>query len=135
MVERHFAVGFWRAGSWYRAGLGLVVAAGLCALPTSAQGGLFSRHKADSEPQQQAKPGLSPSQPPAFAIPVEPLGFFAPGAFYQGQRESLVSLDFLDEDRLLFTSPVPTQMVFVFQLTAMSPINRTSRLSKMGVKL
>ena len=107
MVERHFAVGFWRAGSWYRAGLGLVVAAGLCALPTSAQGGLFSRHKADSEPQQQAKPGLSPSQPPAFAIPVEPLGFFAPGAFYQGQRESLVSLDFLDEDRLLFTFHVP----------------------------
>jgi hypothetical protein len=48
-----------------------------------------------------------PSQPPAFAVPVEPLGFSAPGPNYLGERTSLVSLDFLAEDRLLFTFRVP----------------------------
>ena len=48
-----------------------------------------------------------PSQPPAFKIPVEPLGFSAPGPIYLGQRNSVVSLDFLDENRLLFTFRVP----------------------------
>lgn len=47
------------------------------------------------------------SQSPAFSIPVEPLGFYPPGTYYQGQRESLVSLDFLDEDHLLFTFRAP----------------------------
>ena len=44
---------------------------------------------------------------PALTIPAEPLGFAAPGAFYLGMRNALVSLDFLDEDRLLFTFRVP----------------------------
>ncbi|MGD0802427.1 MAG: hypothetical protein ABR906_14035 [Terracidiphilus sp.] len=48
-----------------------------------------------------------PSQPPAFAIPVEPLGFSAPGLLYFGLNNSFVSLDFLDENRLLFTFRVP----------------------------
>jgi hypothetical protein len=48
-----------------------------------------------------------PSLPPAFTIPVGPLGFTAPGALYRGMRNSLVSLDFLDENRLLFTFRVP----------------------------
>jgi hypothetical protein len=48
-----------------------------------------------------------PSLPPVFKISVGPLGFAAPGAFYMGQRTSLVSLDFVDEDRLLFTFRVP----------------------------
>jgi len=43
----------------------------------------------------------------AFSISVEPLGFSAPGALYLGARNSLVSLDFLDENRLLFTFRVP----------------------------
>src|SRR5215469_4754483 len=62
---------------------------------------LVWRHRKanDSDPPQSK--GESASQPPAFSIPVEPLGFSAPGAFYLGQRESLVSLDFLDENRLL----------------------------------
>ncbi|MFZ0742995.1 MAG: hypothetical protein WAM85_01240, partial [Terracidiphilus sp.] len=51
--------------------------------------------------------GVISSQPPAFAIPVEPLGFYAPGAYYEGQREALVSLDFIDENRLLFTFRTP----------------------------
>ena len=48
-----------------------------------------------------------PSQPPAFTLPVQSLGFSAPGSFYLGKRESFVSLDFIDENRLLFTFRVP----------------------------
>ncbi len=96
-----------RAGGLLRAGLGLaVVAAQLCLLQPSAKA-LSFRHKkpsADSTPKQ---PTVTSSQPPAFSIPVEPLGFYPPGAFYQGQRESLVSLDFLDESHLLFTFRAP----------------------------
>jgi len=51
-----------------------------------------------------------PSLPPAFSIPVGPLGFSAPGPNYLGQRNSLASLDFLDENRLLFTFRVPGLM-------------------------
>ncbi len=51
-----------------------------------------------------------PSLPPAFSISVEPLSFSAPGPLYLGQRNSLVSLDFLDENRLLFTFRVPGLM-------------------------
>jgi hypothetical protein len=46
---------------------------------------------------------LMPSLPPAFSIPVGPLGFSVPGDNYLLRRQTLMSLDFLDEDRLLFT--------------------------------
>lgn len=45
----------------------------------------------------------NPSLPPAFSIPVGPLGFSIPGENYLLRQQSLVSLDFLDEDRILFT--------------------------------
>ncbi len=48
-----------------------------------------------------------PSIPPSFSIPIEPLGFAAPGPIYLGQRFSLASLDFLGENRLLFTFRIP----------------------------
>jgi hypothetical protein len=48
--------------------------------------------------------------PPLFSVPVEPLGFSVPGPIYLGQRNSLVSLDFFDENRLLFTFRVPGLM-------------------------
>jgi hypothetical protein len=48
-----------------------------------------------------------PSLAPSWSIPVEPLGFSPPGPLYLGQRNSLVSLDFIDEKRLLFTFRVP----------------------------
>ncbi|HUV70842.1 MAG TPA: hypothetical protein VMW15_14360 [Terracidiphilus sp.] len=48
-----------------------------------------------------------PSVPPSFTIPVEPLGFSPPGPLYLGQRNSVASLDFIDENRLLFTFRVP----------------------------
>lgn len=48
-----------------------------------------------------------PSVSPSFSIPVDTLGFAPPGPIYLGQRFSLASLDFLTEDRLLFTFRVP----------------------------
>jgi len=48
-----------------------------------------------------------PSLPPAFAIPIEPLGFTAPSANYLGARNTMASLDFLDENRLLLTFRIP----------------------------
>jgi hypothetical protein len=48
-----------------------------------------------------------PSVPPTISLPIEPLGFTAPGAIYIGARNSMASLDFLDENRLLFTFRVP----------------------------
>src|SRR5208282_3569798 len=47
-----------------------------------------------------------PTQPPAFRIPFRPLGFSPPGPFYLLRRQSLVSLDFLDENHLLFSFQV-----------------------------
>ena len=71
-------------------------------------------------PASQTRPGKErplpdrlpekPSLPPLFTIPVEPLGFSATGAIYLGQRNSMVSLDFLDENHLLFTFRVPGLM-------------------------
>ena len=44
-----------------------------------------------------------PSLPVSFSIPLGPLGFAIPGDRYLLRKQSLVSLDFLAEDRLLFT--------------------------------
>jgi hypothetical protein len=107
MVNWLFGPG-WRAAVSVCARLGILVSAALCiSNPAQAQGGLFHRHKIDTNTTEAAKPASTASQPPAFSIPVEPLGFFAPGAIYQGQRDSLVSLDFIDEDKLLFTFHAP----------------------------
>ena len=67
------------------------------------------QHAGKERPLQDRLPD-KPSLPPAFRIPSEPLGFSAPGALFLGQRNSMVSLDFLDEDRLLFTFRVPGLM-------------------------
>lgn len=50
-----------------------------------------------------AAPNLSPSA----TIPVAPLGFAPPGPTYLGRNNTLISLDFLDDDRLLFTFRAP----------------------------
>lgn len=50
---------------------------------------------------------LKPSLAPTFTIPLDDLGYAAPGIGYLGQRSSMASLDFLGEDRLLFTFHVP----------------------------
>ena len=48
-----------------------------------------------------------PSLSPIASIPISPLGFTAPNSTYLGTRNTFVSLDFIDEDRLLFTFRVP----------------------------
>jgi hypothetical protein len=99
-----------KAGLWVRVALGLVLLPLLLGarMPALALGGLgYLKHHKPADDSQQSKPASTASQPPAFSIPVEPLGFDSPGAFYLGQRESLVSLDFLDENRLLFTFRAP----------------------------
>ena len=102
-----------------RAGLGLAIAGVLlCALPAAAQANAAfeadsSRSDQPKEPKERPLPDRlpdKPSLPPAFTVPVEPLGFSAPGPIYLGARNSLVSLDFLDENRLLFTFRVPGLM-------------------------
>ena len=80
------------------------------AATSAAEAQIFKHHAKkgkDAEPAEARRPEFPASQAPAFRIPVEPLGFFAPGAIYEGQRESMVSLDFLDEDHLLFTFHAP----------------------------
>jgi hypothetical protein len=47
----------------------------------------------------------APSLSPAFSIPIQPLGYGPPGPAYLGRHETLVSLDFLDENRVLFSFP------------------------------
>ena len=98
-----------RAGLWLALG-GLA----LCALPAGqAQAGLAfpaDQSKAGKERPLPDRLPEKPTLPPAFTIPVDPLGFSAPGAIYLGQRNSLASLDFLDENRLLFTFRVPGLM-------------------------
>jgi hypothetical protein len=58
-----------------------------------------SRHPAEKD---AVKPDIS--------IPVAPLGFAPPANFYLGDRFVQVSLNFLDEDHLLFTFRVPGLM-------------------------
>ncbi len=48
-----------------------------------------------------------PSVAPSWSIPLDPLGFATPGAIYLGARNTIASLDFIDENRLLFTFRVP----------------------------
>src|SRR5438477_7401153 len=62
-----------------------------------------SHKKAPSSEPPPVRATLKPSA----TIPLEPLGFAAPAAFYLGTRNSLVSLDFLDEDHLLLTFRIP----------------------------
>jgi hypothetical protein len=96
---------------------GLLLAAAACGLSLLIPAGAFGQEgKGDDKsakaepPTSRSHPDRMPNQPtvaPAFSIPVESLGFSAPATFYRGQRFALVSLDFLDEDRLLFSFRVP----------------------------
>jgi hypothetical protein len=101
-----------RGGFWLHAGLGLAMMPLPLCSQVAARGQqpsrfallAFGSHKKPAPPD---RPPVRSSLPPAFTIPIEPLGFSPPGEFYLGARNSLVSLDFLDEDRLLFTFRVP----------------------------
>lgn len=52
-----------------------------------------------------------PSAAPASTIPFQTLGFSAPGDHYLLRQQSVVSLDFVDEDRLLFTFHVSSGLM------------------------
>jgi hypothetical protein len=59
-----------------------------------------SKHRKHAPPPDQGPhPGIS--------IPVTPLGFAPPAPFYLGDRLAQVSLNFIDEDKLLFTFRIP----------------------------
>jgi hypothetical protein len=60
-----------------------------------------SRHHGHDAPKDQ------PSAEAALTLPVTPLGFAPPAPFYLGGRVAQASLDFLDEDHILFTFRVP----------------------------
>jgi len=93
-----------------RAGLGLAAMGVALAAVAASQGQIPDAPAPTLVPQERALPERladKPSQPPAFKIPVATLGFTPPGAINLGQRNTVVSLDFLDENRLLFTFRVP----------------------------
>lgn len=96
---------------WVRASLVLAMIAGALCVPVQTAGaaGMGGMHqkKQDQTPAPEKRPWMVATEPPAMTVAVEPLGFYPPGAYYQGQRQSLVSLDFLDENRVLFTFRAP----------------------------
>lgn len=97
----------WKApGLWVCAGLWLA-AATACPPVVRTEDPLPA---APGQPLLLQLSGHFPDKPtlaPSWSIPVDPLGFAPPGPLYLGQRNSLASLDFLGEDRLLFTFRVP----------------------------
>jgi hypothetical protein len=63
-----------------------------------------------SEVKERLIPSHLPQDPsvaPSFSIPIEPLGFSPPGSLYLGARNTMASLDFIGENKLLFTFRVP----------------------------
>ncbi len=106
-------------GEWLRLllrkGIGLTLAmAALAAAVSLARaqqtfasqfGSIFHRDKAKN---QQAQPPAAKEWPkPGIALPTAPLGFAPPAAFYLGDRFTQASLNFVDENTLLFTFRVP----------------------------
>jgi len=81
-------------------------AQGITSFPAEQSHGPAEQSHGKERPLPDRLPD-KPTLPPEFTIPIEPLGFSAPGAIYLGQRNALASLDFLDENRLLFTFRVP----------------------------
>jgi hypothetical protein len=102
----------WRRVSGLRAGLGLCVCAGLSmASAAAAQSAALNAPAPRLRPaKDRLIPDHFPAQPtvaPTLSIPVDPLGFSPPGPIYLGARNTLASLDFIGEDKLLFTFRVP----------------------------
>jgi hypothetical protein len=66
--------------------------------------------KARTEIKERLIPSHFPAEPsvaPSFSIPIDPLGFSSPSPGYLGARNSMASLDFIGENKLLFTFRVP----------------------------
>ncbi|MFC5864484.1 hypothetical protein ACFPT7_19410 [Acidicapsa dinghuensis] len=69
-------------------------------------GGNAAQQKQKKQKHQRSAANPNERKPDA-EIPVGPLGFAPPAPFYIGDRYAQVSLDFLDENSLLFTFRVP----------------------------
>ncbi len=110
---RRFAGCNWLSGTVLAAAMLALPAAGARAEDGAGSGKAAAAAAAGDRKPQQPIHQLSddfpsrPSLPPSWSIPYEPLGLAAPGPLYLGERNVLVSLDFLGEDRLLFTFRVP----------------------------
>lgn len=90
--------------------LGTAGALSLASPPVHAQGGVKLEPDRPRSLKARVLPPHFPERPsiaPSWSIPIDPLGFGSPGALYLGQRNSMASLDFIGEDRLLFTFHVP----------------------------
>lgn len=103
-------------GPWHQ--LSLLMGIGLAAaiIPACAQSPLspelFPGFNSAIKKKEQARPPAEKDQvKPSVVIPVGPLGFAPPAAFYLGDRFAQVSLNFFDEDNLLFTFRVPGLIV------------------------
>lgn len=92
----------------------LCTAAG-AGLPLHAQGGGFQIPALPEGTRGPAKMmeryPEKPSIPAASSIPLPPLGFSIPGDNYLLRQQSLVSVDFLDEETLLFTFHVASGLM------------------------
>ncbi|HEX4286449.1 MAG TPA: hypothetical protein VHZ28_15255 [Terracidiphilus sp.] len=91
--------------------VGAGVLATCAALPMCAQDIMlptddYTPNVKKPKPRQDVLP-VAPTQAPALTIPVASLGYGAPSRTYLGRHYSLLSLDFLDDDRLLFTFRAP----------------------------
>lgn len=96
-------------GSRRFAALLAVASLGFCATPARASGPAAAGPFPDNPRVRELSGNFhdKPSIAPSWTIPVDDFGFAPPGPLYLGQRNSLVSLDFMSEDRLLFTFRVP----------------------------
>lgn len=102
--------GLGQAGTVRGMALAVAAALGLATAVAAAQHG--SNPKSPAPPPVKARflSNHFPEQPslaPIASIPLAPLGFTAPNISYLGTRNTFVSLDFIDEDRVLFTFRVP----------------------------
>ena len=90
--------------------LAVAAALSLATAVAAAQRGGDSQSPAPPQVKARFLTNHFPDQPslaPIASIPLVPLGFTAPSSNYLGARNTFVSLDFIDEDRLLFTFRVP----------------------------
>lgn len=68
--------------------------------------GLMTVGMLGGSPVHAEKPAAAAAVKPTLRIPVAPLGFLPPGAFYITYRLSYAAMGFFDNDRLLFTFEV-----------------------------
>jgi hypothetical protein len=98
------------AGAVRGVALAAATALSLATAVAAAQPGSYSESPAAPPVKARILSNHFPDKPslsPVGSIPLAPLGFTAPSANYLGTRNTFVSLDFLDEDRLLFTFRAP----------------------------